>query len=95
MTNKVMFYASTKVCKIRGVLFLVFPLSTSILDDSYNSRHRNRVLTPVFTENSVPELTKGPIQVLVHTLPINALRFWLFSYLYELNTLYTIYTLKT
>lgn len=61
--------------KSETLLFLVFPLSTYILDDSYNSRPCNGVLTAVFTENSVPELTKGSIQVLVHAIPNSNKRF--------------------
>lgn len=45
--------------KSETLLFLIFPLSTTILDDSYDSRPRNGVLFAVFTENSVPEFTKG------------------------------------
>lgn len=80
--------------KSETLLFLVFPLSTFILDDSYDRRLRNGVLSAVFTGKSGVLNEQGSIQVMVHTLPINALRFWLFSFSYEPNTLYTIYTLK-
>lgn len=49
----------TEYAKTETLLFLVISLSSSILNDSYESRPRNGVLSAVFTENSVPELTKG------------------------------------
>lgn len=52
MTNKVTFYASIRVCKIRDAVVFGISFKYFILDDSYDSRLRNVFLSAVFTGKS-------------------------------------------